>query len=222
MAPRLASHTCRRRPGPPRWYTPGSPGSAGARCAREAKRSIQHTRRANSARTADWYPEPAPISSTFSLPVSRSELGHGRHDVGLRDRLTLPDGQRVVAVGAVPQGLLDEAVAGNRRMAASTRSSVMPRRTRCSSTIRSRSRAARASCQPGPMARSAPVAGCSGPAGDAPRARGGLPGPAVACAQAGWLVRSRSEGSPRAAPRGWRRCRCPGAVSHTGGPAPIQ
>ena len=36
-------------------------------------------------------------------------------------------------------------------MASSTRASVMPRRTSCSSTMRSRSRAARASCQPAPF-----------------------------------------------------------------------
>ena len=40
-------------------------------------------------------------------------LGHPRDDLGLRDRLAVPERQRGVLVGAARQGLVDEQVAGD-------------------------------------------------------------------------------------------------------------
>ena len=44
------------------------------------------------------------------MAVELEELRHEADDVGLRNRLLLADRQRMVAVGAVTQGLLDEEV----------------------------------------------------------------------------------------------------------------
>ena len=82
-----------------------------ARAASRGIRSTVHTRAASSESTAAWYPLPVPISSTFSRPVRAKQLGHPTHDEGLRDRLPVPDRQRMIAVRPIAQRLVHEQVA---------------------------------------------------------------------------------------------------------------
>ena len=70
------------------------------------------TRAASFASTAAAYPQPAPTSSTVSVPVSASSFGHQRGHVRLRDGLPVADrgwGHRRRPAGAIPPARIPRA-----------------------------------------------------------------------------------------------------------------
>ena len=80
-------------------------------CEQRRNRSIEKTCATRCASSTVWYPEPVPISSTRSLPLSCEHLEIARVHPRLRNRLSVPDRQRRVFVRAMPEARRHERVA---------------------------------------------------------------------------------------------------------------
>ena len=105
---------------------------------RDGRRSIVTSSRQRRARIAVWYPEPVPISRTFSVPESRSAAVISATMYGWEIVCPSPMERGSSAYARCRLSFGTKRCRGTSSITESTRSSRIPRRRICSSTMRRR------------------------------------------------------------------------------------